>query len=57
MRNVTHPSYQVHPYMWNYVKKAQGDSLIGSGFKSKVVTDIIEGQSENLLKQYIGEFG
>ena len=43
--------------MWNYVKKVQGDSLIGAGFKSKVVTDIIEGQSEELLKRYIGEFG
>lgn len=57
MRNVTHPSYQVHPYMWNYVKKMQGDSLIGMGFKSKVVTDIIEGQSEAHLKKYIGRYG
>ena len=43
MRNVTHPSYQIHPYMWNFVKKVQGDSLIGAGFKSKIVTELIDG--------------
>lgn len=35
----------------------QGDSLIGTGFKSKIVTDLIDGQSLAKIKGFIGQFG
>jgi len=59
MKNVTHPSYQIHPYLWNFVKKLDGNTLINSGFKATVVDALIESNVLDWLKGMdgIGEYG
>lgn len=56
IKNQTHPSYQVHPYLWNIVKKIQGQTLLGSGFKSTVVSELEEANFDANVKKYFGEF-
>jgi hypothetical protein len=59
MKNVTHPSYQIHPYLWNFVKKMNGDTLVESGFKSRSVEDLTDMNVVSWLKSAagIGQFG
>lgn len=59
MKNITHPSYQIHPYLWNFVKKMNGDTLVESGFKSRSVEDLTDMNVVSWLKSAagIGQFG
>lgn len=59
MKNVAHPSYQIHPYLWNFVKKMNGDTLVESGFKSQSVEDLTDMNVVSWLRNAagIGRFG
>lgn len=57
IKNQTHPSYQIHPYLWNFVEKLDTQTMIESGFKSKVVDDLEEDLVAQHIAGYVGEFG
>lgn len=56
MQNTVHPSYQIHPYLWNFVKKLGNDSLIQAGFQTSIVdeleTEIVNAHISKYLNQY-----
>lgn len=52
-KNKSHPTYQVHPFLWSFVERE--DSIINT--LSKVVEAIDPIVTPDLLKQFIGEFG
>ena len=57
IKNMAHPSYQIHPFLWNLVQKQQTETLIERGFKSHVVAEIAEYESLSKLNSIIGEYG
>ena len=57
IKNQTHPTYQVHPYLWNIVKKMNGQSLLESGFKSIVVDELEDMNFSSNASKYFGDFG
>lgn len=57
IKNQTHPTYQVHPYLWNVVKKMNGQSLLESGFKSTVVDELEDMNFSSNASKYFGDFG
>lgn len=52
MQNTVHPSYQLHPYLWNFVRKINTDSLIQSGYQAKAVSEL----EEDLINSYISKY-
>lgn len=59
-KNQTHPSYQVHPFLWNFIEKNIVDSALDS--ISQIVTSIdveeLEGEAAQFsIDSYIGQFG
>jgi len=57
INNQTHPSYQIHPYLWNFVEKLDTQTMIESGFKSKTVNELEEDLVASHITGYIGKFG
>lgn len=57
IKNQTHPTYQVHPYLWNIVKKMDGQSLLESGFKSTVIDELEDMNFASNASKYFGSFG
>lgn len=55
IKNQTHSTYQIHPFLWNLVQKASTDTLIERGFKAGA--NIGEEYTLNGLHSYIGDFG
>ena len=55
IKNQTHASYQIHPFLWNLVQKASTDTLIERGFKAGL--NIGEDYTINGIGSYIGDFG
>lgn len=55
IKNQVHASYQVHPFLWNLVKKASTDTLIERGFKAAL--NIGDDYTIKGLETYIGDFG
>ena len=47
----------MHPYLWNIVKKMNGQSLLESGFKSTVVDELEEMNFATNASKYFGQFG
>lgn len=56
--NITHPSYQIHPFLWNFIAKDQAnfDTLLKvfSGYK---VSNLSDGKIQSTVDKYYGEFG
>lgn len=57
IKNKVHSSYQIHPFLWNFVKKIRWQELIDSGFKSKAVEELEDETNAAKLSMFIGEFG
>ena len=57
MRNTVHPSYQVHPYLWNFIRKMNSDSLIESGFQTKAVDELEEDNVNSFINEYLNQYG
>ncbi len=57
IKNQTHPSYQIHPYLWGFTEKLDTQTLLESGFKSAVVEELEEDVVTQHLRKYVGEFG
>ena len=57
INNQTHPSYQIHPYLWNFVEKLDTQTMIESGFKSKTINELEEDLVASHITGYIGNFG
>ena len=56
--NMTHPSYQVHPYLWNFVAKDENlVSLLKKSFYSVYVTELMGENLKHNVDTYYGEFG
>ena len=57
-KNVTHPSYQVHPYVWNFVEKNKEtvNSLL-TVFYSAAVDDLEMHRISLCCDAYYGEYG
>lgn len=57
IKNQTHPSYQVHPYLYNFIKSVNSAYSIENAFRNGLVDDLI---AENAQKQFntnIGKYG
>lgn len=57
IKNKTHASYQIHPFLWNLKKKLDTDTLILQSFNAKAVQDLIDDNDVDALKAYIGDYG
>lgn len=57
-KNVTHPSYQVHPFLWNFVKKdSSTQNIVKSAFESITVEQLEEENIKRYADEYFGEYG
>lgn len=57
MQNVVHPSYQIHPYLWNFVKKLGNDSLIQAGFQTSRVDELEKEIVNAHISKYLNQYG
>lgn len=57
IKNQTHPSYQIHPYLWNFVEKLDTQTMVEAGFKSRSVDELEEDLVVQNIGNYVGEFG
>lgn len=57
IKNQVHPSYQLHPYLWNFVRKIGTDSLVHSGYQTKAVTELEEDLVNSYISKYINQYG
>ena len=57
IQNKVHPSYQIHPYLWNFVRKMNSDSLIQSGFQAKAVNELEEDLVNSYITKYLNKQG
>lgn len=57
IKNQTHPSYQIHPYLWNFVEKLDTQTMIEAGFKSRSVDELEEDLVVQNIGSYVGELG
>lgn len=58
LQNITHPSYQIHPYLWNFIMKNMSDyTEIIKNVYSVNVEDLAPENIRKTIDSYYGEFG
>ncbi len=57
IKNQTHPSYQVHPYLYGFVEVATQIFSIENAFKNGLVDDIIQQKALDALLTNVGKYG
>lgn len=56
-KNTIHPSYQIHPFMWNLVEKTGLQDLVRETFYSHNVTELEEERAASYIDNILGEYG
>lgn len=56
-KNQTHPTYQVHPYLYNFVESMNSVYSVENAFKNGLADDIIAENAVTQIKTNIGKYG
>lgn len=56
-KNIIHPSYQIHPFLWNFVEKTSSQDEIRETFYSHNVEELIDQKALLYVDQIFGEYG
>ena len=56
-KNKTHPSYQVHPYLYNFIESRVIDQFVLQTFDNGLILELEESAIENNINNFIGQCG
>src|SRR5574344_1722914 len=56
-KNVTHPSYQIHPYLYNFIEHISYNYPVANTFYSDITLALEDKLVESKLSNYIGKYG
>lgn len=56
-KNTTHPSYQVHPYLHNFIESRVIDQFVLQSFDNGLIEELEESVIENNISNFIGDCG
>ena len=58
MKNTSHPSYQIHPYLWNFIEKTPTDVInIDKLYSGIDLADLEMPEAIDTIDDYIGKWG
>lgn len=56
-KNIQHSSYQLHPFLWNFIEVQKYHKPISIAFDSKTVEELEGANVLNYIDKYFGEYG
>lgn len=56
-KNTIHPSYQIHPFLWNLVEKAETGDTVKEMFYSHNVDELLASKVSVYIDELLGEYG
>ena len=56
-KNTIHPSYQIHPFLWNFVEKTDTRDTVKEVFYSHNVDELLSSKISAYIDRLLGEYG